>query len=192
MRKTESRFFWKRRDYQSRVHHLRWGLEKEGRADSLVLALGWSHRQVPGQCGGGDTQSRCPRLSRPTDFRRACSSVDAAEILGVRVCISFSSSFMRDSTSWRLRAPREWRLVGEGECQRRLRDGRRGLEEGEFCGAGGTSIRCNTTRGSDVGRGTVWTRWDEGGFDVFLDPRGAGHGPWVISLGGGNPWSNRA
>ena len=130
---------------------------REGRRASS-LTPGLSHRQVPGQCGGGDTQSRCSRLSRPTDLRRACSSADAAAILGARVWISFSSSFMRASTSRRLRAPREWRLVGEGECQRRLRDGRGGLEEGEFCGAGGTSIRCSTTRGSVVGRGTVWAR----------------------------------
>ena len=79
--------------------------------------------------------------------------------------------------------------MGEGECQRRFRDGRGGLEEGEFWGAGGTSIRRSTTRGSVVGRGTVLARGEAEG---FLDPRGAGHGPWVISLGGGNPWSNLA
>jgi len=158
------------------------------RASSATPGL--SHRRVSGQCDGVDTQSRCSWLSRLTDLQRTCSSEAAAVILRVRTWISLSSSVMRVSTSRRFRAPKGWRLVGEGECQHLSREGREGLEGRESC-SWGTSIRWSTTRGNVFGRGTVWTGGDGRALGFFLCPCGAEQGSWVISWEEGKPWSSR-
>jgi len=163
---------------------------KGGGQKASSAAPGLSHRRVPGQCEGADTQSYLPLLSWATDSRRAWSSDAAAVILGVSLWISLSSSHMRVSTSRRFLALEEWRL-GDGDNQRRFREGRGEVGEGERR-PWRTSIRCKTTLGTVIGRDTVCAGGERRGLESFLYPGGGGQGPRVIVRGRGNPCCNRS